>query len=265
MVTIAALALATLPAPVLSQAPRSSGHWQVDWREQQCVLIRHSAGELPMLVLLSTPGGPVLSLMVIRREPGYRIAEDRDAISIQLLPSGSMVEGGEPLRGLTELGPAITFYGVSREVLARFAASTAVVVRTNGDSAANVPIGSAQRAVAAFRECEDEVLRRWNIDPAMLASLRSRPEGNLAAVFQATDYPMSAARAEMEGNTTMRLMIGTDGRVSECAVLVSSGHQILDRRACQVAEERLRARPAIGADGNPVAAPLVTTIRWVLP
>ena len=77
------------------------------------------------------------------------------------------------------------------------------------------------------------------------------------------DYPDASRRAGEEGAMSVRVSIGTDGRVTACAVTASTGFPRLDARACQVAMRRWRFQPAT-EDGRPVASEAVKAVRWRL-
>jgi protein TonB len=62
---------------------------------------------------------------------------------------------------------------------------------------------------------------------------------------------------------TVRITIGANGSVTDCAVAASSGHDRLDRRACEVAVRRWRFAPAT-EDGVAVASVQEKRINWRL-
>lgn len=75
------------------------------------------------------------------------------------------------------------------------------------------------------------------------------------------DYPSASLRAEEEGITRVRFVVGTNGRVSECSVVQSSGHPRLDQRSCDIIQRRWRFDPAT-EDGRPVTETKTQNIRW---
>jgi protein TonB len=77
------------------------------------------------------------------------------------------------------------------------------------------------------------------------------------------DYPEAARRAGEEERMTVRITIGADGAVTDCAVAASSGHERLDRRACEVAVRRWRFAPAT-EDGIAVPSVQEKRINWRL-
>jgi TonB family protein len=79
------------------------------------------------------------------------------------------------------------------------------------------------------------------------------------------DYPASAILQGAEGRTTVRLLVGADGRIVECSVVASSGHAALDEATCALLTARARFRPAQDWSGRPMPAPLVQSVDWRLP
>jgi protein TonB len=88
--------------------------------------------------------------------------------------------------------------------------------------------------------------------------------GDLQALFRSADYPESAIVAEEQGPVTVRLTVGTNGRVSNCNVASSSGSRTLDRATCQILQSRAKFSPARDNHGNPTTDTVTTRIRWVL-
>lgn len=91
------------------------------------------------------------------------------------------------------------------------------------------------------------------------------PKGNRKAWFSTDDYPGSAQRAGEQGTTGVRLEIGADGRVANCAVTASSGSAALDDVTCKLFMRRGRYNPAKDAAGNAMATTLSDRVRWELP
>lgn len=75
------------------------------------------------------------------------------------------------------------------------------------------------------------------------------------------DYPEASRRAGEEGRTVVRVTIGTNGRVTQCAVIESSGFERLDQQACRVAERRWRYNPA-ERGGQAVESTATQPIVW---
>jgi protein TonB len=89
--------------------------------------------------------------------------------------------------------------------------------------------------------------------------------GQLATYFSDNDYPATALRNREQGSVDFCVRIGTDGLVSDCTILGSSGFADLDAVTCDIARARFRFRPAHDAHGTPVADGMRARIRWMLP
>lgn len=78
------------------------------------------------------------------------------------------------------------------------------------------------------------------------------------------DYPPAAVAARAEGAATVRFWVGEDGRVRDCRVMRSSGHEALDAATCALVEARFRWSPARDAAGHPVAEERAWRQSWWL-
>ena len=99
--------------------------------------------------------------------------------------------------------------------------------------------------------------------PAKVTKAQSA-KGNLQGLFSGDDYPQDAIRNEETGRTTVRLGIGTDGRVTSCDVVGSSGSRSLDSATCRVLRSRARFNPAKLSNGQPTTDTFTQTIVWQL-
>lgn len=79
------------------------------------------------------------------------------------------------------------------------------------------------------------------------------------------DYPPAAQRAGDAGTTTVRFVVGADGRVTDCSVTGSSGSSTLDNETCKLIMRRFRYRPAEDASGNKIAETKTQRVTWRLP
>ncbi|HEX4739143.1 MAG TPA: energy transducer TonB [Allosphingosinicella sp.] len=87
----------------------------------------------------------------------------------------------------------------------------------------------------------------------------------LELLFSDADYPVSALQAHQAGTVQVGLEVATDGRVSRCWILKSSGIAALDLATCRLAKSRSRFTPATDGSGNPIPAQTTFTRSWRLP
>jgi protein TonB len=79
------------------------------------------------------------------------------------------------------------------------------------------------------------------------------------------DYPAESLRAREEGDVVAGWTIGIDGRVTDCKILKSSGHPLLDQATCKAMTLRARYNPALDQFGNPIESHQSRTFAWRLP
>jgi protein TonB len=76
------------------------------------------------------------------------------------------------------------------------------------------------------------------------------------------DYPIEVKRAGLGGRVTVRIAVATDGHVSDCTVMGSSGNAELDETSCRLIKQRYVFEPARDAQGRPVAALVTESHVW---
>jgi protein TonB len=77
------------------------------------------------------------------------------------------------------------------------------------------------------------------------------------------DYPPRVFDAGISGTVHLRFVVGTSGRVTDCAVTRSSGNAELDSTTCRLIKRRLRYRPATNAEGRPIPATVIGKHEWI--
>ena len=85
---------------------------------------------------------------------------------------------------------------------------------------------------------------------------------NLRDWYSVYDYPDELALKGVEGFVTVEFIIGTDGRMSDCNVARSSGSRQLDAIPCRILPKRARFKPALNANGVPVATKGSTSMSF---
>jgi protein TonB len=92
-----------------------------------------------------------------------------------------------------------------------------------------------------------------------------KPRGNQANWVRQEDYPTRAIQLELEGLTRVKLEVSASGRVTDCTVTASSGHELLDNAACAKLADRARFNPATDTSGQVSEGTFTTSVRWQLP
>lgn len=91
------------------------------------------------------------------------------------------------------------------------------------------------------------------------------PRNGPAGWITNNDYPSRALQRGWEGTAGYRLVVGSNGRVSECEITRSSGHSILDRETCDRLESRARFNPAKNNRGEDVVGTYTGQVTWQIP
>jgi protein TonB len=92
----------------------------------------------------------------------------------------------------------------------------------------------------------------------------ARPSGDQSRWVTTDDYPSGDIRRGHTGVTRYRVAIGTNGRVTNCEVVKSSGWPSLDQSACNNLTRRAKFEPGTdetGARGGSYTGSVV----WTLP
>lgn len=92
----------------------------------------------------------------------------------------------------------------------------------------------------------------------------TKPVHISGTIDNARDFPVPPGGREARRGTqvVVRVTIGTDGRARDCSTYRPSPDPQADRITCQLVEGRLGFRPAMDANGNPVAAPFYWRQQW---
>ena len=98
-----------------------------------------------------------------------------------------------------------------------------------------------------------------------LASDLSRPLALRSGSISSDDYPPLALRTEIQGEMRTLITIGTDGRVSNCRILKSSGSALLDVHSCALVTARFVFDPALDSKGHTIEVQAVQPVAWVIP
>jgi len=262
------LIFAALPleaAPGAQPQPQQPGglRWVADWGERRCTLARTAASATPVFALRFLPGSARLELLFPDRPPPP--GTERGAPAALVFSDGTRADVQLGWRSAGETAPRLFLIG-DAALLDQLARSTSVKLVHRGATLADVPLPRVGAAIAALRRCADSALAEWGVDTAAQAALQRRPEPALPGRpwIGNDDYPSEALRRGSAGEVIVRLTVNAAGRVSDCAVAVSSGDAELDETTCRLFAIRGRYAPALDAGGRPTAASTIHTIIWTL-
>lgn len=93
----------------------------------------------------------------------------------------------------------------------------------------------------------------------------ARPANGPAGWVTADDYPSQELREGIEGQLRYRLSVASNGRVSACEIVATSGAKRLDEAACRMISRRARFDAASDETGARVVGTYTGTVRWEIP
>lgn len=261
-----AFAAAHLSSSQGSSNPAQSAEWIVDYGKNRCSLVRNVQGAEPVNMVLRTGftskwGELLLVSNAWRTDP----LEGSDTADAVLLPANA--RHSVPARSfkLSNGGRLIALRHLEPVFFDEFSDAARIRIERKGKAVTEITLPNAEAAVDALEACNQDLLASWGIDLAERAALQRMPVpiGDLSSWISSSDYPDAAIRKNQSGPVVARFTVGTDGKVTECVTVVSSGSEPLDRRTC-IALGRRKFEPAIGPEGKPVAVRLVESVGWLL-
>lgn len=127
-------------------------------------------------------------------------------------------------------------------------------VEKHGDFQLNAP--DFAKALSSVNACRDDLDRSLGVDPTLLASLKTKPDGTSGAFV---DLPDFTDHFEYK----ILFWVTETGKVDECHLLESSGDARFDAHACDQLKAKGKFIPARNLSGQPVRAPVYENLKLV--
>jgi TonB family protein len=127
--------------------------------------------------------------------------------------------------------------------------------------------GEMHKPMEAMRACLDELLTHWGIDAAAHRTLsrRASPDGQASWALELQDsYPRAMLLQEKSAEVRVRMMVGPDGKPTECHIQIKSQDPSFETTACREMMKAARFKPALDAAGNPIASYYITRIIYTV-
>lgn len=241
--------------------------WIVNWDNFSCQLLRAGLDNPVALKIAHHVTAQKVSVTIGNRTWKAEPSKDVKELDVVLLPSG------EKFRGPTASGPAregaiLQVDDIDESFLAKLAASRGIAIDWPGNRLIAMNFVNASGAVEQLKRCDDDLLSDWGIDVAAIAALKQRavPISDVRGVFTVEDYPESALRTQAQGTVVARLDIDKDGIITDCVAMEPRPDRLLVSTTCSILKRRIKFRPAVGADGQPVATRVMAPpITWRIP
>lgn len=154
------------------------------------------------------------------------------------------------------------------ERAAREAEIRSLFVKEGFTSPIRFHVGPMSMPMDQLRECMDQVVAGWGVDPEAYKSERThvRPRENArwARAIQ-QEYPAKALQIGIGAFVPFRLMVDEKGKPTDCTVSAETTDSAFNKVACRLLMANAEFFPAIDSDGNPVASFYTGGIRYIIP
>ena len=255
-----AVALAVLASPAAS-AERVTWKWEKD---SLCSLTQKLESSVTWVTVTRSPGSDMTTFTWLVRSPSFSTGYYPDAATT--LSNGSSAKSRVRVYSAENRRYRLNVDTYGRSLIESAGGVTSVAVEGPKMGRFEAPVRDLAAALDALKACEDKFLAGWGIDLNSYWALASRPQPtvNLGELFNFTDYPGVGMTKLIESRVIAKLMVGSDGRVTECS---SPGHHDYGEFVeviCTRLREKARFTPAIGTDGQPIDAPYVTYAQFSL-
>lgn len=167
--------------------------------------------------------------------------------------------------------------GFELDVAPHGAVTTCRVIRSSGSTSLDGATCRIMTERARFRPARDAagngVADRfrsrvtWEMPPDVAVNppaVRAHARENLASYIRNYDYPPDALRRRQSGEVRFAVEISSQGQVTSCRIIATSGSPPLDQATCRIMIERARFRPARDASGAAVPDVIESGIRWAI-
>ena len=241
-----------LSSATAQPAASSSPEWIGEPKFGHCVVRQQLKAGGPELEIRRTPGSDYTGVYFRYQKGLLTTSRSLAGVSMKMEPGWSTVTK-------SEFGPGprrtreVSVWIDDPAFLERFAASKSVEFAHREFGTLSTPISAPSAAIAILRDCEDRGMRSWGIDPVAWRSLRSRPVPVTPyhEWLSSEDYPPVANFYGVEADLILRVSVGADGRILDCANLSRSAHIAFVKATCRAFTRNGRFHPAIDAAGRP--------------
>jgi TonB family protein len=248
--------------PAAAQQPPAlapNAVWHADWSAPYCELAAGDPSSFSVAIQTVPGNGNAQLFFAGTRGHRPKLPQGSD-VWVQLLPDGVTMKAGAVWRSPEWKGLTYVFPDENNNLKSIEAANQLDIVA--GGKRVTIPLPTGGEGVRAFQQCIAEKARAWGIDLAALDALKQRPKQLPGQWLTSFDYPHDAIAALKEGIVVTRLTADATGRVTDCTVVENTGTKSMEQPACYAAFKPGRFKPAIGADGRPVAATFTTTTNF---
>ncbi|MEM7702891.1 MAG: TonB family protein [Pseudomonadota bacterium] len=142
---------------------------------------------------------------------------------------------------------------------------TPISVSTNSPNITIAPVGTETSTIISLPLPGGEITGPPIALPVQPDPITAVPKGNPASWIMERDYRPNWIRQELSGVAAFTLDIDARGKVTDCTITRSTGHDVLDGATCRLLTRRARFDPARNSAGDKVAGSYSSSVAWKIP
>ncbi|MEL6542805.1 MAG: TonB family protein [Pseudomonadota bacterium] len=142
---------------------------------------------------------------------------------------------------------------------------TPISVSTNSPNISVAPVGTETSTIVSLPLPGGEITGPPIALPVLPDPIAAVPKGNPGSWIMERDYRANWIRQELSGVAAFTLNIDARGKVTDCTITRSTGHDVLDGATCRLLTRRARFDPARNATGDKVAGTYSSSVAWKIP
>lgn len=272
MRTILAATLLISTASAEAQLPVSSplqpvGPWKVDYAQDECRLLRTFGSSDRQVVFRLARGSGLQQFDVVIASKDIPKLPSKVPMTLKLAGKDGPPQQFDGFSAQIPARPErfVRWYDGDAVSLQDFVQDQVVTVSAGKSYSVTLNLVAARPAIAALDKCHEDLLAGWGLNLAQLKAAKNppRPIGNPANWATTNDYPGRFSENGIGGSVRFLVIVGADGKPTECKVALTSGVPELDKVTCQLVLRRAQFRPATNAQGEPMVGYYVNRVRWV--
>lgn len=246
----------------------ASSPWNLNYTKSSCELRRSFGTGDAQILFIIVQGVKFGTLELILFTPKVGGKQINWKADIALRGAAAKVKKHATVYPSQENGKSVwRIYNLETEFLKSDRQTDILDVKIGSRAWVSLELESLADARKALETCQRELLKSFDMDFDTLVSLTRHPEpkGESGRWVTTDDYPPAARREKLEGETEIKVDVSERGKVADCTIISSSGHEILDQAVCLNVRNRANFKPAVDSDGKSTSGVWISRTRWQVP
>lgn len=146
-------------------------------------------------------------------------------------------------------------------------AAVATITFSQGDDSVVLQTGSLGAPFAGMRQCTDELLKVWGLDPTVQNALSRQAEAKdlnawaEAMVEKQFNWIRMSHTSPGPLTLTLRILLDANGKPTDCDPLASDAPKVLEAQACGYVLRHVEFTPALDSEGNSVPSYYISSVN----